>query len=291
MKIERVKTLSPLERFLYWIKERHEIYLKRQRGDPKPWTDDEVLQRWFFTNPYRENDRTTVWFREKVRDPLQNNAKVFFATVCFRWFNLIETGEALLEKKLLTNWDRRKARSALRKQKKTFTGAFMIPAVPGTKKTEHVFNCLVPFWQNRDKLCGEIWRGRSLREAHALLVKFPYMGDFMAYEVVTDLRWTYLLRKAKDIMTWANPGPGCRRGLRRLLGLPLRGKAAAGEPPVPDEQEQMQGLLDIATAKLVVKERMPKLEMREMEHSLCEWDKYERARLKQGSMKRTYQGV
>jgi hypothetical protein len=51
MKIERVAKLSPESRFLYWIKERHAIYLRREAGEEKPWTDDEMLQRYFFTNP------------------------------------------------------------------------------------------------------------------------------------------------------------------------------------------------------------------------------------------------
>ena len=60
MKVSLVRKLSPTEQFLYWFKERHQIYLKRQRGEPPPWTDDEVLQSYYFTNPYREHDKTTV---------------------------------------------------------------------------------------------------------------------------------------------------------------------------------------------------------------------------------------
>jgi hypothetical protein len=43
------------------------------------------------------------------------------------------------------------------------------------------------------------------------------LGPFLAYEIVTDLRFTALLENAPDIMTWANPGPGAKRGITRLL--------------------------------------------------------------------------
>ena len=43
MKIKEVKRLKPVDRLIYWIRERHNIYLRRKAGKPKPWTDDEIL--------------------------------------------------------------------------------------------------------------------------------------------------------------------------------------------------------------------------------------------------------
>src|SRR5262245_1677713 len=97
MNTEDVKKLPPLGIFLYWVRERHQIHLRRKAGMSPPWTDDEILQSIFFTNPYREHDKTTVWFRENVRDPLRNDPRVLFATIIFRWFNYIPTGEILKE--------------------------------------------------------------------------------------------------------------------------------------------------------------------------------------------------
>ena len=45
MNIKDVVKLSPLDRLLYWIKERESIRLKKEAGEPKPWTDDEILRR------------------------------------------------------------------------------------------------------------------------------------------------------------------------------------------------------------------------------------------------------
>ena len=56
MRIIDVATLTPLEIFLYWVRERDSIYLRRQSDAPKPWTDDEVLQNYCFANPYRASD-------------------------------------------------------------------------------------------------------------------------------------------------------------------------------------------------------------------------------------------
>ena len=47
--------------FWYWINERHQIYLKRQAGMEPPWTVDQILQKYFFTNVFRHLDKVSVW--------------------------------------------------------------------------------------------------------------------------------------------------------------------------------------------------------------------------------------
>jgi hypothetical protein len=42
----------------YWrfAAARHDVYLRRLRGEPPPWTDDPVIAAWRFTNVYRAAD-------------------------------------------------------------------------------------------------------------------------------------------------------------------------------------------------------------------------------------------
>jgi hypothetical protein len=81
--------------FWDFARERHSIYLRRAAGDPPPWTDDPVLRTYRFCNIFRELDATTAWFRRYVRDPMRSRPEVLLATVLFRWFNRISSGEAL----------------------------------------------------------------------------------------------------------------------------------------------------------------------------------------------------
>lgn len=304
MKIEQVKKLSPTERFLYWVKERHNIYLRRKAGKPKPWTDDDVLRSFFFTNPYRENDRTTVWFRENVRDPLRDDPRVVMATVIFRWFNYIPTGKFLMGVKnvkppkqrygLLEDWDGKEALDHLGAYRdsgnKVFTGAFMINSPGGEPKLEAIVRRVTNVWDSRDEILDELKRGaferkNSLQEAHELFMEFEGLAGFMAYEIVTDLRYTWVLRDAPDKLTWCNPGPGCVRGLRRMMELPLTTDLGCMMGPPEGWRELMGSLL----GRLRRFRSMPEFEMREVEHSLCEWDKYERA-VEGGKLKRRYPG-
>ena len=298
MKIEEVEKLDSMERFLYWIKERHQIYKKRKAGKLKPWTDDKVLQENFFTNPYRENDKVTVWFRENIREPLREDPRVLMATIIFRWFNYIPTGELLVHGPYqssdydnygwLEDWKEKDVIKRLDQEreagKKVFTGAFMINSPPGRPKLEAVCDRIEGNWKDRVGLLQRIEDCMTLQEAHKHVMKYPGLGGFMAYEVVCDLRYTYLLKNATDKMTWCNPGPGAVRGIYRVLDISFQKGKNASSPPKPKKfNELLIGLLSTARKKLKMS-----LELREIEHSLCEFDKYERARLGDGRMKRKY---
>lgn len=295
MKIEDVKNLPPLERFLYWIRERHNIYLRRKAGREKPWTDDEILRNYFFTNPYRENDKVTDIFRRSVRDPMRDDPRVLFATVAWRWFNYPPTGEILHRTSLLTEWNPERCLSLLRPIRdagtQIFTGAFMINSPAGEPKLEAIVRRIDGVWKEREHLLAHWDDEVTMEGMHSALTTFDGLGGFMAYEVVCDLRYTYLLENAKDKETWCHVGPGARRGLYRTLGIDFpKGNNAAGCPRVlseEDELKEMRKLLEICRTRL---RGMPRFEMREIEHSLCEFDKYERLLWNDGRAKRTYPG-
>ena len=120
-----------VEKFFSWINERTSIQVKKDAGQPWPWTEDKILREFKFTNAFREKDKTTVWFRENIRDPLKDSHDVYMATVIFRWFNLIETGETLLRHNLHVDWDPQKAYEAIIPQDKWITGAYMIKSPTG----------------------------------------------------------------------------------------------------------------------------------------------------------------
>lgn len=298
MKTEDVKKLKPLERFWYWIGERHAIYERRKLKRPKPWTDDEILQSFFFTNPYREHDKVTVWFKRRIRDPWGMAPRVLLATVIFRWFNYIPTGEVLAKQGLLRDWKKRDALKVLGKIRdeggQVFTGAFMINSPGGRPKLEAICDRIDNVWKDRSALIQFAEANArssdcSLEALHSYFRGYDGLGGFMAYEIVCDLRYTYLLASAIDKETWCNPGPGAIRGIYRVLDRDFEKGNNAGSPPKPkDWVEQTQKLLALTQHRFP---DFPHFEMREIEHSLCEFDKYERLLWGDGRAKRTYNGA
>lgn len=303
------------ERFLHWIHERHTIHLRRKAGEKAPWTDDPVLQNNFFTNPYRENDKTTIWFRDNFRDQYANSLSVVFGTIAFRWFNYIPTGEILLGKdskvyanntakalgwgsmkNLLLDWDGDECERRLSNAGKFITGAYIIKVYNAMPKLQGIRLCLDTVWLDRHRLLEDIHPSRrayksasvsqrSMEWVSKRLTRYLFLGGFMAYEISCDLRYTDVLRNAADINTWCNPGPGAARGMTRIMGIPLKDKKV----PAPRNFLKLCNDLLYLTNQCL-HSSMSKFEMREIEHSLCEFDKYERCRTGEGKSKRNFNG-
>ena len=287
--------------FFEYARKRFSIHLAKDVvGRPGPWTEDPVLQMYRFCNIHREDDKVTSWFRDNIRGPLYDSPHVLLATVAFRWYNRIEMGElmkrpevGLMEGRFDGEALKRLALEAYPKGPWT-TGAYMIKSPGGMNKIDGLNQCIDNVAKDSDRV-AQVWlreraAGRSigLEEAWEFLRQYPYLGDFMAYEVVTDLRFTALLDQAPDILTWANPGPGAARGLARVQGLPIdtynRHSAKDREVMIA----RMRELLQHSRCEEFWPQSWPRWEMREVEHQLCEFDKYMRAKLGEGRPKQLF---
>lgn len=273
-----------VNQFFSTAQERYAILLRRRLNHDPPWTNDPIFKEWRFCNVHREDDATTQWFRESVRVELTAE-NALEKTLIFRWFNRIEVGEKILDL-LLEKWDDEEAYERLKDVKPIVTGAYMLKTPDGLAKLEGVLEAI-------DDALGMIPRithsiallnPKTLEEAWFLIKQIPWIGPFTGYEIVTDLRWTPLLSDAQDIMTWANPGPGCARGLSWLAGEKLsRNNRRDRERML----EMMRELLALSQKDKYWPQRWPVWEMREVEHWLCEFDKYKRAE-RGDSLKRRY---
>ena len=271
--------------FYAFARERYSIYLKREAGLPPPWTVDPILQKYRFCNIFREDDKTTAWFREKIRQPLRNSPLVVPATIVFRWFNRIEIGEILLPALLTRPLDTVAIRTLLRDVPPPYTtGAFIVSTPSDMKKLDGLCWCFRQVEQWLEKLPSpDSWI--SLQVAHHHLMNIPYLGSFMAYEIVTDLRHTRFLETALDIDTWAAAGPGAARGLQYIYGQPYNYFSRK-------DQEKMNAriceLLALSRVENLWPAEWPRWEMREVEHQLCEFAKYQNAKAGK-RLKRRYQ--
>ena len=276
-----------LDRYCYWQVERENIRLQKEVSKlPPPWTNDPILREFKFCQVFREDDRTTRWFKTHIREPLYYSEDVLMATVIFRWFNLIGTGRTLLEHDLLCNWDREKAIKEITKQSKWVTGAYIIKTPNGMDKVTGVSECISHMWNDRKFLVNKIYQKKSLETTWNLLRDYPYMGPFMAYEVVTDLRHTYLLNGAEDVLTWANAGPGAMRGLNRLTGREL-GYSKRSHDWVGEMKELYKEVQTKLPVHILNRNEMA-YEMREIEGGLCEFDKYSRILKGEGRTRSIY---
>ena len=264
----------PKTDFNNYMIERHSIYERRAEGQPYPWTDDPILKEYSFCNVYRELDRVTIWIRENWREPYADHPNLPFAMAMARQINWPDT---LQEIGFPEHWNPERIKAImqgrLNRKEKVYTGAYMLTGtLGGTKVEQTIDKILTPLYEMPPRIVNN-----SLEETWKRYLPYPGFSGFMAYEVVTDLRHTKHLENAEDIMTWANPGPGAKRGLNRIHGRPLNHTQPRRH--FINEMKELLYLCNMAPLPL---------EMRDIEHCLCEFDKYERVRLGQGKPRAKY---
>lgn len=267
------------EAFLdFWdfINKRHSIYLKREAGEPKPWTDDSILQSWRFCNPFRYNDKQTKWLLENVLDPHDNpeyEDLLLFNTFAFRAFNWYETFEWISD----DDWfcyekpfERQKVQNLLEIWKKNghqlTSGAYMIRGYLGKPKWQSIPETLEEIWLKRKPLAAQVSHCTTLEEAHQslLMQHFWGWGEFTVYQVILDLMYTHMLSDATDINTWTLIGPGAVKGLREIWSR------------LPKERFVEKAVWLHSKQGMYLEDHVPIMNLQDIEFCLCELGKYRR---------------
>lgn len=292
--------LELLNMFWYWMSERHCIYLKRRQGQAWPWTDDPILKEYKFTNVYRQLDRVSQeWTQRKDRLKKVSAPALLTHLLTFRMFNLPSTYDYLLVGGALHpndgSFDLRRAKTTLRKlvakKQQVFTGAYIITnSGEARPKIEVVSDALATMIEDADHIVESIRKEQTMQFAVAKLSEYRLVGQFIGYELACDLRFTPILHKATDVLTWANPGPGAKRGLNRIFRGGPRAHPTANSTSVFLSEMQMLYRMAVEEGNMdtqVLESPWP-FELREIEHSLCEFDKYVRVRNGEGRPRSKY---
>lgn len=283
-----------IKRFVDFVVARHLVYVERTAGNPKPWTNDRILQTYRFCNVYRELDTVTRYIRGPYTKALRKLGMeprdLWFAMVVARLINWPDSLEELVP--VVACWDAAEFTRVMDQRKyrgrQTFGPAYIVStngqSIPKAKYiAEYV---LEPLYVGEH---GDMRPepGQTLQSYHAALMQFQGMGSFMAAQVVADVKNTRKsgLHNAPDWMTWAAPGPGSLRGLSRVMG---RGGSKTGWKD--DVWLQHLHILQTALNEEFARRGWAAICAQDTQNCLCEFDKYERVRLGEGAPKQRYDG-
>lgn len=213
--------------YWYFAAERQRIFFARLAGVAAPWTSDPILQRFKFTNAYRSSDRVSQYLIRNViyrNDLSREPREVFFRILLFKVFNRIETWE-LLERHFgaiefkgysFRAYDEVLKR-ALERQERIYSAAYIMP--PGSSAFGHRLK-----HQNHlrliEAMIGEsvpekLSATRRMQDGFELLRSFPTIGDFLAYQFITDINYSELTDYSER--EFVVPGPGARDGIRKCF--------------------------------------------------------------------------
>lgn len=265
----------------YWqfAAERQRVFLRRAAGEPGPWTEDPILQRYKFCNSYRASDRVSQFL---IRDVIYRRDfsadDTLMRIVLFRLFSKIETWLAL-ESELgpitrVTLRGQRLARVLERRRAEgpIYTSAFILCANKAfghdRKHLNHIE--LVRTMFRGGALPAAVARASSLADLYTALLGYPLIGPFMAYQLAIDINYSALVDFDEDEFTV--PGPGAERGIGKVFPTARRRDMAPIIEWMTENQEAEAARLGIELPTLFGR----RLYAIDCQNLFCELDKYAR---------------
>lgn len=266
----------------YWrfAAERQAVYLRRLEGLDGPWTDDPVISAYRFTNTYRASDRVSQFLIAEVQNAehrSQAPAEVFFRTILFKIFNRIDTW-LLLERKLGSmSWQATPLSAiaevldaAFSAGRPIYSAAYIMPSPQLGSTRKHANHLLLIGRMMEDGMPGRVASARSLEEVFALLLAYPGLGRFLAFQYAIDLNYSSLL--GFDEQDFVIAGPGAIDGIAKCFA------DVGGRSPeeiihwAADNQDREFARLGIAFPGLFGRPLMPI----DCQNLFCEISKYAR---------------
>jgi hypothetical protein len=262
----------------YWITERENIRKKKEAGHARPWTKDPILAAYRFCNVRRADDKVTRWIW-KWATPYQKDELLARYLTLARLVNWPPTIKSF---GTLRGWEPDRLIAAINKAEqrgKAWSSAYIVST--NGRPISKALHVVKDVAGGVPAMGGLREGGDSLQAVWARLQGCYGLGSFMAAQVVADLKnmdcW---VADAEDWWTWAAPGPGSKRGIRRYFG-------GSGMPASKD----FLGALHI-----MIEEVRPHIDpnlaeemcAQDWQNVCCELDKYWRTKANEGRPKAFY---
>ena len=268
----------------YWrfAVERQNVFFRRLANKPPPWTSDSIISTHKFTNAYRASDRVSQYLIRRViyRDDLPNSSsEILFRTLLFKLFNKIETWELLeytfgaitFKDYRFDHYDQ-VLRQAMRAGGRIYSAAYIMP--PGGSAfgypAKHQNHLRLLERMMEDRLAIRLEKMKRMQPAFELLRSYPTIGDFLAYQFVTDINYSEITDFSE--MDFVVPGPGARDGIRKCFADTAGLNEAELIRLMVDNQEREFERLGITFQSLWGR----RLQLIDCQNLFCEIDKYAR---------------
>jgi len=297
--------LSRANAFFSFVEEREQIRLRKEADLPYPWTKDQILRDYKFTNVHRHHDRTSRVLRGLFYTPNFHADKktILMNAATFRYFGTYEFAEAIgwthFEDMDNNHWEHVKevAEDRLANKERVFTGAYVITnqGISAPKQEVVVEYFLKALQKQAEDLRDLTIATESWEDVATEMRKIQGFGGsgFMTKEILLDTTytsfWDNWINHPKDGIfsfpmdwdSWTPIGPGARRGAARVSG---------DDEAKPLKEEDAGNIIDdlMVQQDLFLPDEWDSLAPHDIQFQLCEFDKYERVRLGQGRPRSRY---
>lgn len=213
----------------YWkfAVKRQEVFFNRIEDKTFPWTDDKILQTYKFTNAYRASDRVSQYLIKNIiygtdqYSPEDQCFRILF----FKLFNKIETWEYMESKLGEISYKTYNYKiydelliKKLNSNEKIYSAAYIMPSGKshfGFDK-KHQNNLKLLEYMMKTGLSIKIAEAKSLKELYEILLTYPTIGSFLAFQFAIDINYSELCDFSE--MAFVVAGPGARNGIKKCFG-------------------------------------------------------------------------
>lgn len=222
--------------YLYWMKQRQDIWWRRYRGKPlrvedgkEIWTNDELLQNHKFTNVYRCLDRVSQYLIKNIvnNDEKYSNRDLAFRIYFFKIFNKINTWEMVNEEfgdftidvfedkghdiaEFLL--DKMKSKMTIFSNAYIMNSHYLLTESCKHKKYFDVFNRFF-LWEDtitKEKgILDKVLESMSLEEVFNHFMTLPMHADFVSYQYATDFNYSKVINFHEN--DFVRAGVGAKR--------------------------------------------------------------------------------
>lgn len=222
-----IKRQDIYDMYWYFAYERQNIFYKKLNGEKPPYTEDEILSTYKFCNCYRVLDRVSQYLLKEVIYKNRENYSdkdIIFRIILFKLFNKEDTWQFLnenLKDITLESFSFSRYNDILLKRRemgeKLYNDAYISCATKAygydLKHQNHLALLEEMFF--KDKMQDKIINAKNMEEVFNILKSYPLIGDFMAYQLATDLNYSDVINFEENTFTVA--GPGAKRGIRKCF--------------------------------------------------------------------------
>lgn len=291
-----------LDMFWRFICERQQVWYRRVvlQNEP-PWTDDEILQQYRFTNVYRQLDPGTQYVIQQILERDESRPDKIFNVMIYRLIGRLETHDHVgfqhlnefdptwFEKKLKTRRDEH--------GEPVFTGAYMVSGynqMGSSDKVENISRIFEKISERFDSFYASVEEANDLKQVYHAIRNLPGFGNFLSYQVLVDLLYPLQVYNGDSLLPfsqndWSSPGPGAQRGLKTLLSTPEKGMYLEAMRWLQQHQVAEFDRLDIKFPYLQDSEgRRMELSLADIQNCLCEFYKYHKILNKDGRARRRF---
>lgn len=275
------RVLQPTPVFdTYWqfASARQAVYEARLARRPQPWTDDPILARHRFTNCYRAADRVSqAVIGDVIYRAPQDWEEVFFRTLLFKFFNKESTWQLLRSELGEVRWAAydfqvydRVLSTAFHRGVRLYSAAYIVPPPQLGERRKHRNHLRLLKMMMSSGAPERFVEAASMREAYEVLLGYPALGPFLAYQFTVDLN--YAPQMTFSEMDFVVPGPGARDGIRKCFGPAADGIEADVIRYMAATQQEHFDRLRLPFAGL----KGRPLQLIDCQNLFCEVDKYAR---------------